>query len=495
MDDYLSAINLLDTSLFVSMLVSFALLALAHIFSKRLKKFSFNGLSLQFNRHYWLIVFGVGLGLRLPRMFEPLWYDETFTARMATIPLQSFPSALLADVHPPFHYLIVRVFVGILGDSEFVLRLPSLIAGLGLIWLIYRLAWRMSASKEVAQTAGLLIAVLPAAIHYSAEARYPIFLAFAVLFAVLSLEEKRFLFFALGTIASVYLHAIGLFYALILISVAFIKIPSWRRRVFPLALLCGSWLPFMLMQSKDVINGFWLPNRLPIWHVIDMSIIEAKTAWAISLIAPILLLISWQSIKAAFKLRGILVFLAIVALVPALVWIVSTLWHPIYLTRALMASTFLMLVAWAWVLVNNKQAGIYQLGTLAVVIPTLINSYIPELNSVKDIFSNCQGSDITYTTTTANSIEASYYAPSPAILAWAGGDNHHQELGEAKELFYPVGDISAASGEICLVGSINYYTSDSELEHLKALVNEHNPQISQITNDRFVRYFVMKWRQ
>jgi hypothetical protein len=70
----------------------------------------------------------------------PLWLDETWTAMIATRPdWASFWREAWLDVNAPFYYLFMKLWVGVAGTSNEMLRLPSLLffyaaAALPLMW-------------------------------------------------------------------------------------------------------------------------------------------------------------------------------------------------------------------------------------------------------------------------------------------------------------------------------------------------------------------------
>src|SRR5450432_3729926 len=76
------------------------------------------------------------LALHLPK--GSLWYDEALTTYVATDSWQTLIRwCTQVDIQVPFHYVVLRLWSGALGDSEFVLRLLSavciLLAAAGLL--------------------------------------------------------------------------------------------------------------------------------------------------------------------------------------------------------------------------------------------------------------------------------------------------------------------------------------------------------------------------
>jgi 4-amino-4-deoxy-L-arabinose transferase-like glycosyltransferase len=145
-----------------------------------------------------IVIFGsvlriYGLG------YQSLWTDELASwefSRWDSLN-QVINEVIAEDTYPPGYYILLHFIQKYLGQSEFILRLPSAICGVICIVAIYFLGIRLYSYKE-GIIAAALMAVLWCPIYYSQEARSYIFL---VLFSSLSmyfwlrivehLEEKR----------------------------------------------------------------------------------------------------------------------------------------------------------------------------------------------------------------------------------------------------------------------------------------------------------------
>jgi mannosyltransferase len=113
----------------------------------------------------------LGLLLRACRLgAQSLWFDEAYTAAIAGMPLREGLRALIADgVHPPFFYLLESGMLTF-GGNEIWLRLPSLLAGVAAIPLLYELG-RKWVGPRAGLLASALIALSPYHIWYSQDAR------------------------------------------------------------------------------------------------------------------------------------------------------------------------------------------------------------------------------------------------------------------------------------------------------------------------------------
>ncbi|MFP3896952.1 MAG: glycosyltransferase family 39 protein [Anaerolineales bacterium] len=128
----------------------------------------------------------LGACLRLWSLAGPaLWWDEGNNAYFAHQGLPDLVrmSRMTNDTNPPAHRLALNLWLGVLGDSAYNLRLLSVLCGVLIIPLIF--AWgRWLGGDAVGLLAALLWAVSPVAIYYSREAKaYP----FVTLFGALGL--------------------------------------------------------------------------------------------------------------------------------------------------------------------------------------------------------------------------------------------------------------------------------------------------------------------
>lgn len=186
----------------------------------------------------------LGSGLRFYGLsIQSLWNDEFNSWSVST---SNSLSGILADlsgeesgVHPPGYYLLLHVVTGLIGESEWALRLPSAIAGVFSIFVIYLLGRRLFSYKE-GLVAALLMAVLWTPIHYSPEARmYSLLILFTMLATYFWLPVLRSvdrgtradLFAVLGYVLAAaiaaYLHYFGLY--LIALQGAYATLLHLRR--------------------------------------------------------------------------------------------------------------------------------------------------------------------------------------------------------------------------------------------------------------------------
>jgi len=215
---------------------------------------------------FWLaLIFGVGASLRLYGLdFQSLWQDEGLQYYVAT---QNSIGELFQQTrsfHPPLSFIVNHLFL-LLGDSDFLLRLPSALFGIASLPVLYVLA-RDLTSKKAAVFAVFVLALSPFHIWYSQEARmYSQLLFLSLLSSVLLLQALRrgevtwWIYYVLVSAAGMYTHVfMGLTLAAQFLWVAL----YYRRHLLPImasgfavALLFLPWallLPWVTGFARNV---------------------------------------------------------------------------------------------------------------------------------------------------------------------------------------------------------------------------------------------------
>lgn len=116
------------------------------------------------------IMIGAAL-LRYLNLRESLWLDELHTAWVVAGSWSEISARARIGNQSPWYFYLVRLVVEACGMSEFSLRLPSLIAGLLLVPLAWRIAGRWGQSLAAAAMVAALVAVDRWCVYYAQEAR------------------------------------------------------------------------------------------------------------------------------------------------------------------------------------------------------------------------------------------------------------------------------------------------------------------------------------
>ena len=133
----------------------------------------------------------VGAALRFYRLgANSFWIDEFATLSLATqAPGEILRTSSTANFIPPLYFLLVHTVWQILGESEVALRLPSVIAGICTIPIVWALTQNITRSRSTADITAALLAVNPLHLWYSQEARPYALLLFFGCSALLAFER------------------------------------------------------------------------------------------------------------------------------------------------------------------------------------------------------------------------------------------------------------------------------------------------------------------
>lgn len=295
-----------------------------------------------------------------------LWYDETGSVWMASLPWAKMIAATGGDTHPPLYFALLWGWVRLFGTSEAVVRIPSLIFSLLAIALTWKLGERfLGRNRPALVAAAALMAFNPTQLYFAQEARMYALFTVEILVALIAATDKRWWLLGLALAAGYWTQNYGLIFAVPINLLALAQIWSGhdRRENFAYWLMANvlafaSWAPWIGVlagQMHDVSAGYWIPPLGPgaalnvlfetTWGLILTDNIQGHAAL---LICGALVFALGRAILR--KDRGALV-LALLSLSPlALAIVASQLWKPILLFRALMPimPPLLLLFGWAF---------------------------------------------------------------------------------------------------------------------------------------------------
>lgn len=248
-------------------------------------------------------------GLRFHQLeAQSFWNDEGNSARLSERSVPLIIEGTASDIHPPLYYLVLRGWRGLVGDSEFGLRAFSAFAGVGMVAVTVALGRGLRLRREAALLAGLFVAVNPALVYYSQEARmYALFGLLGVLSTWLLLRWAQrggwglAVAFTLVTAAGLYTHY---FYPFVIAAqgVMALLLGLDRKRPFPLhlpwqrllrrgllllaaaLLLYLPWLPIFLDQfggdlvTRPALGSFWQATTR--WLLVGGTVAETAVPWS-----------------------------------------------------------------------------------------------------------------------------------------------------------------------------------------------------------------------
>ena len=126
--------------------------------------------------------------LRLPWMFQSLWYDEVSITPYYLKNIFHLLDAWTYDTNMPVHYTLMFFWNKLFRDTEFFLRLPPLLFGLASLTLAYKVTKQFFDAK-IALLTCFLLTISPVHIWYSTEARPYAGMMFFILLALLAFQR------------------------------------------------------------------------------------------------------------------------------------------------------------------------------------------------------------------------------------------------------------------------------------------------------------------
>jgi uncharacterized membrane protein len=211
--------------------------------------------------------------LRLNQLGTPsLWLDETHTWWFTRLSWDDLFQALREiGVHPPLYFTIEKIVSSFVGDSEFGLRILSVVADLGTILVIMRIG-REVGSRPGLIAAGWFWAFHPMTIWYAREARpYSLAMFFSVCavyaFLVFQKRESRslglcgFISLGLGMLTHYFVWLVG--FVLVLKALTeFRRDPRLFRKwafIFILASIpVATWLVWYFQLPNPSLGIAWI---------------------------------------------------------------------------------------------------------------------------------------------------------------------------------------------------------------------------------------------
>ena len=223
-----------------------------------------------------LLILSAGAALRFYNLGEfSLWHDEAYGVLQAEI-----PNEVIAENagESPLYIFFIHFWKGIT-DSEFGLRMSSLVFGLVSIFMVYLLG-RSLFNEKIALVSAFLLAVSPFHIYYSQEVKVysliTLLTLFSVYFLIKYVHSKKKLFllgYIIFNLLNIYCHYIGLFVWLAQIVFLFLICDNrekqfkkmWVISNLAILLLFLPWIIFLLTWMKKVLSSPLGYSCLPFW--------------------------------------------------------------------------------------------------------------------------------------------------------------------------------------------------------------------------------------
>jgi 4-amino-4-deoxy-L-arabinose transferase-like glycosyltransferase len=206
----------------------------------------------------------VGAGLRFFHLAsQSLWVDEMMTLRVAEFggPLKA--RDVFSNIQGPIHTYLINLLARA-SMTEFVLRLPSVVAGVALIPAVYLLG-KALAGRRAGFIAASLATVSPFAIWYSQEVRNYSFLMFfsavssLLAWRILTGQRRRWVAYVLASAAAIYSNLSAVF---LIAGQYLFGLPalSHRKRLLVRWLVAGVAILALFAPLAVVGLGGWVEN-------------------------------------------------------------------------------------------------------------------------------------------------------------------------------------------------------------------------------------------
>ncbi len=304
---------------------------------------------------------------------QSLWFDEADVVVRAQ---QSLTDVLRTFVRPgengPLYNLLLHFWIQVFGPSETSVRMPSAIAGLLTIPVIYVVGWR-TLGRRVGLFAAGLLAISPYHVWYSQEAKM---YAIAVLLTLVSTacfiealtgnKRRWWIGYVIVTSLAFYFHVTTVLIFVAQSAFFLVTWPRWPGRHHAWLISVGAltlpYVPIALWAARVVLGGAntWQP-KVTLWQMTQIEatkfavnrakdlVTEARGTRVYGLAAALgvltMGLIGWgaENRSARVNQRWILFFTMLVVL-PLLMFYVITFKQPLFNDRYLIMALPLYLL-------------------------------------------------------------------------------------------------------------------------------------------------------
>jgi uncharacterized membrane protein len=195
-----------------------------------------------------------------------LWFDEIYSWKISNGSIIKIISETAGDIHPPFYYLVLKLWITAFSDSVFSMRMLSVVLALASMLTLYGISNYLLVDEKQRLAVLLLYAVSPLNIFYSQEVRMLNLNLFLTLCSVyyfvkyLGTPKGKFgVIYCIVTVLSLYTHYFALFILfsqIVYVATIFFAEREARTRLKPFFkypafafAMFIPWLPIMLGQA------------------------------------------------------------------------------------------------------------------------------------------------------------------------------------------------------------------------------------------------------
>ncbi len=287
-----------------------------------------------------LLILGLAFSLRLYHLdFQSIWWDEGHSIFVASQPIPQIPTLPAMDVHPPAYFVLLHLWLGLAGQSEFALRYLSVLFSVLTVALLWRFAHAIlrsnypPCSPRLALCAGspllaaLLAALSPLYVAYSQEVRSYAMITFLTLastfflWRIFFLDHRRrtIVTYVFLTVLCLYTHYFTIF-LLIFHNLAWLvwTVPGNKNRTERVVTWIASQLGILLLFAPQLllalhqVTSYTNPNLSPpsltgfilrSWqaYTVGLTMDPLPAAWGMALIAAVFILTLLFQLRSIFE--------------------------------------------------------------------------------------------------------------------------------------------------------------------------------------------------
>jgi uncharacterized membrane protein len=264
-----------------------------------------------------LLILGLAFSLRLYHLdFQSIWWDEGHSIFVASQPIPQIPTLPAMDVHPPAYFMLLHLWLGLAGQSEFALRYLSVLFSVLTVALLWRFATVISRLSASPFLASLFATLSPLYVAYAQEVRsYAMITCLALagtffLWRIFFLDRHRWTVITYVTLTALclYTHYFTIFLLIFHNLVWFVwallgnknrisRVTTWMASQLGILLLFAPQLLLALRQVTSYANPNLSPPSLTgfilrSWqaYTVGLTIDPLPAAWGMVIIAAVSLI-------------------------------------------------------------------------------------------------------------------------------------------------------------------------------------------------------------
>ena len=350
----------------------------------------------------WLsIVFLFGTAVRLFRLgYQSQWNDEALSVAVAKGTIGQILTNQFYSRHPPGYYLLLHYWLNWFGDSDFVLRLFSAMAGIASLFIMYALG-KSLLNESVGLWAAAVTTIMPFHLFYSQEIRAYSWLFF--LSALLLLCQAKiwrggggywWLAYGVTAVTGLYMHylftlivGVSGFYFIAYSWISKTK-ADWRAFIITHVIIGFSYIPLFPWIFGEVDRGNYFSKEisfasyvsLPLNYTVGQFLPSPLIMMGFGLIVAIVLITLLQAGRAIVRRSASLYALFFILLaywLPVTVtYLVSIFWIPLTTPRLMIVAVpgLYLMMAWGAVVPKEKNLNI------ALIIGLVLVGFIADYN-------------------------------------------------------------------------------------------------------------------